>query len=145
MHRISFVFIVVCAVITCSFIGCSGGEIRTSDDDLQHLGYAELLELQGKGSDKSPVLLIDIREQDAFAKGHIPGAINIPDAQLASSNEPLLKTADAIVVYSQTYNIYTDAAAKTLLHRGFDNVYCFSGGWKLWQKQASDSEPVDSK
>ena len=74
--------------------------------------------------------LIDVRETDEFAAGHIPGAVNLPLSRLQQDASPGLPQG-ALVLYCQTGPRAT-AAAATLVERGFERVYCLRGSLAAW-------------
>ena len=48
---------------------------------------------------KKQVLVIDVRDAQSFAEGHIPGAVHIPLADIAQHAERLKKEKRVIVTY----------------------------------------------
>jgi rhodanese-related sulfurtransferase len=87
------------------------------------------------------LLLLDVRERDAFEAGHIPTAIHIPRGQLELRvNGTLKDPAQRIVVYCELGIISTLAAA-TLKQMGFDRVVALDGGVKKWRESGFALEP----
>ncbi len=95
----------------------------------------------------SDTILIDIREPDEYARGHIPGAIHVPRGMLEFQ---ILKTlehigvdahqADAdMVLYCGTGG-RSALAAKSLDEMGFRNVRSMDGGIVAWNEAGL---PVD--
>ena len=82
--------------------------------------------------------IIDVREAEDFAKGHIPGAINLPKGKWDSS-EGLSK--DRInVVYCYTITCHLAAAACVeLVGKGFP-VMELDGGFETWRENGFDVE-----
>jgi len=74
---------------------------------------------------------LDVREPNEFAAGHIPGAINIPLAELATRLDTL-KNCKRIYVSCQTGR-RSHPAARTLDYLGLPDVVNVSGGFKAWQ------------
>ncbi len=77
----------------------------------------------------SPVL-IDVREEYEFAEGHVPGAVNIPLGGLASAAEKLDPSVETLVICQSGHRSST--AARTLMRRGFTEVYSVRGGTSAW-------------
>lgn len=118
--------------------GCSS-EPKTSDQDLEQLEYPRFLEL--KANPKVRLAIVDVRSAERYAKGHIPGAINIsiPDLRPA---DPRLADATDIVVYATGWTEYlSPAAAKKLLAMGYKNVHDFRGGVEMWQAYGGKVDP----
>ena len=83
------------------------------------------------------VLLIDLREPEAYAAGHIVGAINIPFPELESWIDRLPTQVHTIVLYDQDDSL-SDLAAQKLSTQGFDKVRSLLGGLGEWKRQFGD-------
>ena len=81
-------------------------------------------------------LVLDIRTQDAFNKGHIRGAQNIPLAELKKSLDKLEKYKSKPVLLYCNSGTTTTKAGKLLQSGGFSDVYHLDGGINAW-KEAS--------
>lgn len=85
-------------------------------------------------SNLADVVLLDVREHDAFAAAHVPGAVNIPRGQLELRvNGTFKDPGRRIVVYCELGIISTLAAA-TLKEMGFDRAVALDGGFKAWRE-----------
>jgi glyoxylase-like metal-dependent hydrolase (beta-lactamase superfamily II)/rhodanese-related sulfurtransferase len=85
------------------------------------------------GQDQS-VLVLDVRESEAFAAGHIPGARNIPRGQLELRvDQAFPDPAIRIVTYCELGKISTLAAA-TLRDMGFNRAVALDGGMRAWKE-----------
>lgn len=83
------------------------------------------------GSDSTPVIL-DVRSQEEFDGGHIPGAIHIPHDELASRlGEISVAKSEEIVVHCQSGG-RAKIAEKNLFENGFTNIRDLEGHWKSW-------------
>lgn len=72
-------------------------------------------------------ILLDVRTQQEFDAGFIPGAILIPDYELAERAEADLPHKDAVIlVYCRSGN-RSASSAKTLVGMGYTQVYDFGG------------------
>jgi sulfur-carrier protein adenylyltransferase/sulfurtransferase len=81
-----------------------------------------------------PPLLLDIREQDEWDEGQIPGAIHIPRGNLESRVENAAPDhARQILVYCAAGN-RSAFAAKTLGELGYENVASLAGGYTDWKR-----------
>lgn len=79
-------------------------------------------------------VIIDVREADEYANGHIPGAIHIPRGLLEFKldNDPSLSARDLkIVLYCKTSG-RAALAAKSLKDMGYLHVQSISGGFDAW-------------
>jgi glyoxylase-like metal-dependent hydrolase (beta-lactamase superfamily II)/rhodanese-related sulfurtransferase len=80
------------------------------------------------------LVLLDVREKDAFAAGHIPGAQHLPRGQLELRvNKELPDPTKRILVCCEFGQISTLAAA-TLREMGFGQTAALDGGIKAWRE-----------
>ena len=130
MKKAFWVIVLIGVVVS----GGCGTTTRVSDESIERIEYERLQELLA--SPKERVVVVDVRTEDRFMKGHIPGAINIPLPSLRV-DDPRLLDSTAIVVYAGTWrDNLSAAAAKRLLTLGYDDVYDFRAGWEQWQDAA---------
>lgn len=86
-------------------------------------------------------VLVDVREADEFAAGHMPGAVHISRGMLEFrfSGMPALQARDLkIVLYCKTSGRAALAAA-ALHEMGYLNVQSIAGGFDAW---AAAGKPV---
>ena len=96
------------------------------------ISMAELAERVGKND--LGLVLLDVREKDAFAAGHIPGAQHLPRGQLELRvNKELPDPTKRILVCCEFGQISTLAAA-TLRDLGFSQAAALDGGMKAWRE-----------
>ena len=81
-------------------------------------------------------ILIDLREPDAYAAGHLMGALNIPYAEFAAWVERL-PTGVIIVLYDQTGTL-SDEAVQVLITAGFNDARSLLGGLDAWNLAYED-------
>lgn len=74
--------------------------------------------------------LIDVREPDEYAAGHILGARNIPLSQLRLRMKELRKD-QPIYLYCQN-GLRSGRAAQMLYRKGYRDLYHLKGGFKMW-------------
>ena len=77
-------------------------------------------------------IILDVREQEEYDSGHIPGAILIPYTEIENKAKEMLPDKDAqILVYCRSGR-RSKIAAKSLLKLGYTNVKEFGGiiDWK---------------
>ena len=97
-------------------------------------GPVELKRAIGNGE----VQVIDLRDADSYATAHVPGAINLPQAQWA--DQDVLSKDKLNVLYC--YNPVCHLAAKAGLQfttAGFP-VMELEGGWTMWQELIGETE-----
>jgi molybdopterin/thiamine biosynthesis adenylyltransferase/rhodanese-related sulfurtransferase len=85
-------------------------------------------------------LLVDVREQDEWSEGHLPGAIHVSRGNLESRIERAAPDRGRpIVLYCQS-GARSAFAAKTLEELGYENVVSLSGGFTDWKRNGFPTE-----
>ena len=77
-------------------------------------------------------IILDVRRPDEYAEGHIPGAINLPNEEIGTSEiTKLPDKAQLILVYCRSGRRSKEASEK-LVKLGYTNVVEFGGilDWK---------------
>lgn len=82
-------------------------------------------------------LLIDLRDPEAYAAGHLMGAIKIPYWELENWSSRLPREALTIVLYDQDGTL-SDLVVQKLSTQGFDKARSLLGGLGEWRRQFGD-------
>ena len=73
------------------------------------------------------IVIVDVRRQDEYDAGHIPGAILLPNESIGSEQpEELPDLNQIILIYCRSGNRSKQAAQK-LFDMGYKNIYEFGG------------------
>ena len=72
-------------------------------------------------------VVVDVRRQDEYDAGHIPGAILIPNESIGSERPGLLPDPEQIILVYCRSGRRSKEAAKKLADMGYVNVYEFGG------------------
>ena len=83
-----------------------------------------------------PPAIVDTLPAEVFAKGHLPGAINIRSDDILDQAPRLLPDRDAeIVVYCASPRCKrAEKSAARLEHLGYTHVRHFEGGKEAWRE-----------
>jgi rhodanese-related sulfurtransferase len=76
--------------------------------------------------------IIDLRSSEAFSRGHIVGARNVPIDELAARMDKLAKLKSKAVIAVCDSGVASTKAIDTLRKSGFENVYGLKGGMSAW-------------
>lgn len=79
-------------------------------------------------------LVLDVREADEFASGHLPKARHIPLKDLDSRLGELAKFKDKPVIVTCRSGARSGSACRALKKAGFTNVHNLKGGVPAWQQ-----------
>ena len=101
-------------------IGCSGGGSASYDQ----ISGAEAKALMDS---ESGYIIIDARTQEEYDQGHIPGAIMIPEYEIADRAEKELPDKDQLILVYCRSGRRSKIAAEELVKLGYTNVKEFGG------------------
>jgi rhodanese-related sulfurtransferase len=79
-------------------------------------------------------VVIDLRSVDAFSKGHIVNAKNIPSDELESKMSSLEALKSKPIVAVCDAGITSTKAVNSLRQAGYDSVYGLKGGMSGWSQ-----------
>ena len=82
--------------------------------------------------DEKNYIILDVRRPDEYAEGHIPGAINVPNEEIGTTDiAELPDKAQLILVYCRSGRRSKEASEK-LVKLGYTNIVEFGGilDWK---------------
>ena len=115
----------------------SGGKTvaQMLSDAAASVPFMSLAELKASLENRrGEMIVLDVREGDAYEAGHIPGAMHLPRGQLELRvNEDLKDPTRRILVCCEFGRISTLATA-TLRTMGFQGAVALDGGMKAWRE-----------
>ena len=77
------------------------------------------------------VMILDVREQDEWDAGHIPGAVFMPMGQVPNRLSEIPK--DKTVIVQCRSGNRSSQVTDFLVQQGFTNVHNMAGGLNAWQ------------
>ena len=105
--------------------------VALAGEQAADISGVELREQQNSGS---PPVILDVRSDAEFERGHIPGAVHIPYDELrARFGEIPASSSDTIVVYCAV-GPRARRGERTLLQNGFGHVLHLNGGFRAWEE-----------
>ena len=78
--------------------------------------------------------VVDVREADEFAGGHLPEARNIPAGKLADRVGEIEKFKDRPLILCCASGIRSGKACEQLKKAGFTRLYSLDGGFDAWRQ-----------
>jgi len=107
----------------------SGAEyIKRIREQVQEIDPSEVNELLHEGA-----VVVDVREGEEFAAGHLPGAASVPRGYLESRIEGSAPDrTERVILYCQSGQ-RSALAANTLSDLGYEDVVSMTGGYTLWK------------
>jgi sulfur-carrier protein adenylyltransferase/sulfurtransferase len=79
-------------------------------------------------------LVLDVREQDEWDEGHIPGAVHVPRGHLESRIERVAPDPTRPVLIYCSVGNRSAFAAKSLSELGYEEVTSLAGGFTDWKR-----------
>ena len=96
--------------------------------------FMSLAELHERlGANRRDVVVLDVREKDAFDAGHVPGATHLPRGQLELRVDDMLPDPSARILVCCEFGRISTLAAATLKTLGFTHASALDGGMKAWR------------
>lgn len=102
-------------------------------------GYQQITQEEAKAMmDSQEVIILDVREQDEYDSGYIPGAVLLPVGTIddTTAAQVIPEKDSTVLVYCRSGNRSKTASA-ALADMGYTNIYEF-GGINTWPY---DTEP----
>ena len=105
--------------------GCGGNNTNGSYEQITQEEAKEMMDTQ-------EVIILDVREQDEYDSGHIPGAMLLPAGTIdeATAADAIPEKDSTVLVYCRSGN-RSKTASSTLADLGYTNIYEF-GGINTW-------------
>jgi sulfur-carrier protein adenylyltransferase/sulfurtransferase len=100
-------------------------------DEIEEVPASDVLE---RLEDDDRPLLLDVREQDEWQEGHLPGAIHVERGNLESRIEGIIPDRGREVVVYCAAGARSAFAAKSLTELGYTNVSSMIGGFTDWKR-----------
>jgi len=95
--------------------------------------FMSLAELNERiGGNSRDLVILDVREKDAFEAGHIPGAMHLPRGQLELRVNGALPDPTARIIACCEFGKISTLAAATLRDLGYSRAIALDGGMKAW-------------
>ena len=103
--------------------------------------FMSMAELQARiGGNSRDLVVLDVREKDAFEAGHVPGAVNLPRGQLELRVNTELPDPTVRIVTCCEFGKISTLAAATLRDLGFGRAVALDGGMKAWREAGYETE-----
>ena len=111
--------------------GCGSPQVMDGSDMVRSYAQISQEEAMKMMQEDDGHVIVDVRRQDEYDAGHIPGAILIPNEEIGTERPEALPDLNQIIlIYCRTGNRSKQAAQK-LFNMGYTNIYEF-GGINSW-------------
>ena len=115
----------------------SGAELlRQIKSQIEEIDPSEARELLDEG-----IVLVDVREAEEYAAGHLPGAKHVPRSYLETRIEGVVPDRSAqVILYCQSGNRSAFGARTLVEELGYEHVRSMKGGITLWKDRGYEVE-----
>ena len=97
--------------------------------------FMALAELNARiGGNSRDLVILDIREKDAFQAGHVPGAVHLPRGQLELRANTELPDPTVRILTCCEFGKISTLAAATLRELGYGRAVALDGGMHAWRE-----------
>lgn len=86
------------------------------------------------------LIILDVREKDAYLAGHIAGALHLPRGQLELRVNDVLPDPGVEIVTTCEFGKISTLAAATLRELGFQRAVALDGGMAAWRESGKPVE-----
>lgn len=103
--------------------------IKSEIEEIDAAGVKRVLDAGGDGS-----IVIDVREQNEYVQGYIPGATWVPRGFLEVRIEETVPARERPIVLYCAGGTRSALAARSLREMGYTNVKSMAGGFGAWKR-----------
>lgn len=120
--------LIVILLLAVLLTGCAA----TGDDKANTYRQITMDDAVSMMAEESGYIILDVRRPDEFATGHIPGAINVPNEIIGTSEIPELPDKDQLIMVYCRSGRRSKEASEKLVKLGYTNIVEFGGinDWK---------------
>ena len=127
------VFVVLCMLLTACGNGASSSESAQSEVQTTTASAAAAYQqiTQEKAKEMMQAddghIIVDVRRQDEYDSGHIPGSILIPNESIGTEQPKELPDLDQIILIYCRSGRHSKEASQKLADMGYTHIYEFGG------------------
>ena len=118
--------LVLLPIMLVLFASCTQAEKENTQETTDYLNISAREAKEIMDSETGYVIL-DVRTEEEFAEGHIPGAILIPDYEIESKAEQILTDKNQLILVYCRSGRRSKNASEALVSLGYTNIREFGG------------------
>ena len=119
MKKLMFLILAVMLLTGC-------GQAKEAEQEAVYMNITAQ-EAKAVMDSREDYIILDVREQEEYDEGHIPGAILIPHGQIPEKAEQLLQDKDQLLLVYCRSGRRSKIAAESLVELGYTNIMEFGG------------------
>jgi rhodanese-related sulfurtransferase len=106
--------------------------LKLVNDAKKHIKQTNVADVKRRMDAGEKFVLVDVREDNEWANGHLPSAIHLGKGIIERDIEQLVSDPNAKVILYCGGGFRSAIAAENLQKMGYTNVESMDGGWKGW-------------
>jgi rhodanese-related sulfurtransferase len=110
----------------------SPGFLKLVDDAKARIKEADFREIKRRMDGREKLTLIDVREDNEWARGHLPGAVHLGKGIIERDIEQAFPDKEAPLVLYCGGGFRSALVADNLQKMGYTNIISMDGGWGGW-------------
>lgn len=128
-EKLKMWIVALAALLILLFIGgCSlRGQVLDGDGMVNSYKQISQEEAAQMMEENDGHVIVDVRTQEEYDEGHIPGAICIPNEEITDTKPELLPDVDQVILIYCRSGRRSKEAAEKLFNMGYTHIYEFGG------------------
>jgi rhodanese-related sulfurtransferase len=110
----------------------SPGFLRLVEDAKSRIKEADFREIKRRLDHHEKLKLVDVREDNEWARGHLPGAVHLGKGIIERDIEQAFPDKGAALVLYCGGGFRSALVADNLQRMGYTNIISMDGGWRGW-------------
>jgi rhodanese-related sulfurtransferase len=106
--------------------------LKLVQDAKKNVKETNVADVKRRGDAGEKFLLVDVREDNEWANGHLPGAVHLGKGIIERDIEQRAPDTGAKLILYCGGGFRSALAADNLQKMGYSNVESMDGGWKGW-------------
>ena len=122
----------MCKILTLMAHQHAPGFLKLVDDAKKHVKETDVHALKKRLDAGETLLIVDVREDNEWANGHVPGAIHMARGIIERDIEAKVADKGAEILLYCGGGFRSALSAESLQKMGYTNVVSVDGGWRGW-------------
>jgi rhodanese-related sulfurtransferase len=116
------------------------GFLKLVKDAKSRVKEADSRDIKRRLDARDKLVLVDVREDAEWARGHLPGATHLGKGVIERDVERVFPDKDDALVLYCGGGYRSALAGDSLLKMGYTNVISMDGGWRAWVEAGFPTE-----
>ncbi len=114
--------------------------LKLVNESKKHVKETNVEDVKRRMDAGEKFVLVDVREDNEWANGHLPGALHLGRGIIERDIEQRVPDTDAKIILYCGGGFRSALAADNLQKMGYGNVESMDGGWKAWLNAGNPTE-----